>query len=75
MNADLDFQVIFDFTSDKPVVVEPSAGQISSDAGLLPLRQLDEQLGLTRQIAGALTDLRHQEYVDHSFLDMTRMRV
>jgi len=66
MNADLDFQVIFDFTSDKPVVVEPSAGQISSDAGLLPFRQLDEQLGLTRQIAGALTDLRHQEYVDES---------
>ncbi len=56
-------------------MVEPSAEQFSSDAGLLPLRQLDEQLGLTRQIAEALTDLRHQEYVDHSFLDMTRMRI
>ena len=32
-----------------PVVVEPSAAQISSDAGLLPFRQLDEQLGLTQQ--------------------------
>ena len=44
MNPAFDFQVIFDFTSAKPVVVEPSAEQFSSDAGLLPLRQLDEQL-------------------------------
>jgi hypothetical protein len=75
MNSDLDFQITFDCARSKPVVVEPSAGQISSDAGLLPFHQLDEQLGLTRQFAEALTDPRHQSYVDHTFLDMTRMRV
>ena len=75
MNSDLAFEVTFDFALSKPVVVEPSAGQISSDAGLLPFRQLDEQIGLTRQFAEALTDPRHPSYVDHTFLEMTRMRV
>jgi hypothetical protein len=53
-----DWQLSFDFFGSKPVVVEPSATQVSSDAGLLPFRQRDEQLGLTRQFAGALTDRR-----------------
>ena len=69
------FQLTLDFLTSKPVVVVPSADQVSSDAGLLPFRQLDEQLGLTRQFAEALTDRRHAGYVDHSFLEMTRMRV
>jgi hypothetical protein len=30
-----------------PLVVEPSAGQLSDDAGLLPIRQLDQRIGLT----------------------------
>ena len=58
-----------------PVVVEPSACQVSSDAGLLPFRQLDEQLGLTRQFAEVLTDRRRGGYVGHTFLEMTRARI
>jgi hypothetical protein len=69
------WQVSFDFLGSKPVVVEPSASQTSSDAGLLPIRQLDEQLGLTRQFAGALTDRRRGGSVGHSFLEMTRARI
>ena len=69
------FQVALDFLTSKPVVVEPSADQVSSDAGLLPFRQLDERIGLTRQFAEALSDRRNLGYIDHSFLEMTRMRV
>ncbi|MGW8286562.1 MAG: IS1380 family transposase [Candidatus Deferrimicrobiaceae bacterium] len=69
------FQLAFDFRTSKPIVVEPSADQVSSDAGLLPFRQLDEHLGLTRQFAEALRDRRNAGYIDHSFLEMTRMRV
>ncbi len=36
------FQVNFDFFTSLPVVVEPSLAQLSSDGGLLPIRQLDE---------------------------------
>ena len=69
------FQLTLDFLTSKPVVVVPSADQVSSDAGLLPFRQLDERIGLTRQFAETLTDRRHVGYVDHPFLEMTRMRV
>jgi hypothetical protein len=69
------FQLKLDFLTSKPVVVVPSAEQVSSDAGLLPFRQLDERIGLTRQFAEALTDRRHMSYVGHPFLEMTRMRV
>ena len=69
------WQVCFDFLGAKPVVVEPSACQVSSDAGLLPFRQLDEQLGLTRQFAEVLTDRRRGGYVGHTFLEMTRARI
>jgi hypothetical protein len=75
MGAQSAFQLTLDFLKSKPVVVEPSAAQISSDAGLLPFRQLDERLGLTRQFVEALTDRRHVGYLGHSFLEMTRMRV
>jgi hypothetical protein len=75
MDRQCDFRLEFNFFTSKPIGVEPSAAQLTSDAGLLPIRQLDEKLGLTQQFADALTDRRHQGYVDHTFLEMTRMRV
>ena len=69
------FAFSFDFLTSKAVVVGPAAVQVSSDAGLLPFRQLDERLGLTRQFAEALGDRRHTGYLDHTFLEMTRMRI
>ena len=67
------FQLTLDFLTSKPVVVVPSAEQVSSNAGLLPFRQLDERIGMTRQFAEALIDRRNVGYIDHSFLEMTRM--
>lgn len=59
----------------KPVVVQPSRAQLSSDAGLLPIRQFDEAIGLTKQFAAALSDLRYRPSVTHSLLEMVRMRI
>ena len=58
-----------------PIVVEPVEAHLSSDAGLLPIRQLDEQLGLTASFAAALSDRRTGPALAHSFLEMTRARV
>jgi hypothetical protein len=69
------FPFCFGFGRSKPVVVEPSAAQVSCDAGLLPFRQLDEQLGLTQAFAAALTDRRDVGRIAHSLLEMVRMRV
>src|ERR1700747_1875162 len=69
------WQATFDFWSKLPIVVEPSRAQLSSDGGLLPLRQFDEQIGLTQQFADALDDSRVPGLVDHTFLEMTRSRI
>ena len=57
------WQKSFGFLGSKPIVVEPTAGGLTSDAGLLPLRQFDEAFGLTRQFADALEDSRYQPFV------------
>ena len=56
------------------IVVEPSPGQLSGDAGLLPIRQFDERIGLTRSFADALDDPRDPDLTEHSILEMARSR-
>jgi hypothetical protein len=68
------WQAMFDFWGRLPIIVEPSRTELSSDAGLLPLRQYDEQIGLTRQFAEALSDHRDPQRCDHSLLEMVRSR-
>ena len=68
------WQRTFDFF-ELPVVVEPSRATLSSDAGLLPLRQFDEQAGLTRAFASALEDRRDPDLTEHTLLEMVRSRV
>jgi hypothetical protein len=58
-----------------PLVIEPSQGQLSSDAGLLPIRQFDERIGLSQAFADALDDLRDANLTKHTFLEMVRSRV
>jgi hypothetical protein len=58
-----------------PLVIEPSAGQLPGDAGLLPVRQFDRRLGLTRAFADALDDHRDTDLTEHSLTEMVRARV
>ena len=69
------WQKSFAFLGSKPVVVEPVEEYLTSDAGLLPIRQFDEQMGLTAEFAAALRDPRFGPFVDHSFKEMARMRI
>ena len=52
-----DWPEVLDFFGT-PMVIEPSPGQLSGDAGLLPIRQFDQRVGLTRAFADALDDPR-----------------
>jgi hypothetical protein len=58
-----------------PLTIEPSAGQLASDAGLLPIRQFDERIGLTKAFADALDDPRDPNLAEHTFPEMVRSRV
>jgi hypothetical protein len=58
-----------------PLVIEVSPGQLTSDAGLLPVRQFDERIGLTQAFADALDDPRVPALVEHALVEMVRARV
>ena len=58
-----------------PLVIEPSPGQVSGDAGLLPARQLDPRIGLTRAFAEAVDGPRATGLTEHSLSERARARV
>ena len=68
-------QGTFSFFHDLPIIVESTAAQLTSDAGLLPIREFDERIGLSRSFAAVLDDPRHPLLLGHTFLQMTRSRV
>lgn len=59
----------------KTVHVDFSGGALSSDAGLLQLKEVDEQIGLTAALAKAITDPRDERYTAHSMHDLVRQTV
>src|SRR6185437_395078 len=66
-------RVQLDFFPQMPLVVQPCAGQMTSDAGLLPIRQFDERWNYTQRMAACLADPRPQR--GQSLLSMLRQRV
>ncbi len=48
------------------VTVDFNGGRVVTDAGLLPIRLLDRELGVLADIAGWLPDPRAQKFVTHS---------
>lgn len=69
------WQVVLGLHPAKSIVVETSRAQLSSDAGLLPIRQFDEQIQLTGQFAAALQDLRDPALLTHTRLSMVPQRI
>jgi hypothetical protein len=68
-------QLNFSFYRHQPIVADFSGGQITSDAGLLPLRAFDQRFGLTRELAEHLRDPRQRGRIRHSSLSLLRQRV
>ena len=65
----------FDFLPSRPVEIEVSSATLTSDAGLLPVRQLDQRFQVTEQFAAALRDSRDPALTRQSFLTMVRQRI
>ena len=55
--------------------VDFSGGEVSSDGGLLLVREVDRRLKLTERAAAVLHDPRDPELITHRQLDMLRQRV
>src|SRR5262245_27253613 len=61
--------------SPRPISVTASTALLSSDAGLLPIRQFDEHLGFSHQLAEALDDPRDPDLIPHTVPAMLRARL
>ena len=60
---------------DKAVDLDFDGGLLSSDAGLMLLKDPDEQLGLTRALAAVLKDARDPRRVHFTLHDLLKQRV
>jgi hypothetical protein len=68
-------QLVFSFYRHQPIHADFSGGQITSDAGLLPLRAFDQRHQLTRDLAPLLSDPRQDDHVRHDSLALLRQRI
>jgi len=59
----------------KNIELSFSGDRISSDGGLLLLRELDSQLNLLSSASDCIHDERDQRYIDHSVKELLRQRV
>ena len=71
-----DFQpLLFNSLGSRQVVTDFSAGHLSSDGGMLLLRQIDEGLGISRSLAGCFSDLRNPLLIVHSVRELIAQRL
>lgn len=67
--------LLFQDLGSRKVVADFSGGTLSSDGGVLLLRQVDTNLGLTQTLAPCFYDFRKQVFVDHSVQQMLAQRI
>ncbi len=70
------------FTSDlfapvknRKIEISGDGAAISSDAGVLLLREIDKKLKISKQVAARIPDARNQAYVEHSLESLVRQRL
>src|SRR5947209_3775078 len=61
--------------ADKPVVARFDGGRLSSDAGILSLREIEKRLGIADRLAACLHDPRAPERIMHGLDEIIRFRL
>jgi hypothetical protein len=60
----------FHALNNREVTAHFDGGDISSDAGGLLLREVEQRTGILKQFAACFTDYRKQEWIEHSVQDL-----
>ena len=66
--------MLFKAISHKKVVADFNGGDVSSDAGLLFIREIEKKTGIIDRITRVLHDPRHPGYVKHDLHNLLRQR-
>jgi hypothetical protein len=70
-----DQPLLFQDLGSRKVVADFSGGTLSSDGGVLLLRELDQKLGVRRALAECFVDGRDQRFVDHAVQELLAQRI
>jgi hypothetical protein len=72
-----DTQIVLPFArlAGKTLQADFDGGTLSSDGGVLFLREIEAQVGIISRMAGALHDPRDPRYTVHSYEEMLRQRI
>lgn len=68
-------RLLFEDIQGKKIEADFDGGQVTSDAGVLLLREVEHRLGLIRRIAKIVRDRRHPGYTRHSIRQMLAQRI
>lgn len=66
---------LFEELRGKKLQVDFEGGEVSSDGGVLFLREVERRMKLLDRVAEVLHDRRHRSYKQHSLLDLLKQRV
>jgi len=68
-------QFKFSVEKSRPVVVNFKGGQVTSDAGLSLIAEIDRKLQITSQFARCFQDYRQPNRIDHSIENLIKQRI
>lgn len=74
MKEDTTFQVEFAPLKGKKITALFDEPRVSSDGGVLYMREIDQQIGLMDRLAGAIEDSRRQTHIDHKLIELMCQR-
>lgn len=75
MTEDTQLSLPFARISGKEVTADFSGEQVTSDAGVLLLREVAERTGLADRLVNAIRDSRHPSYITHTLRDLLTQRI
>ena len=72
-NTQLSLQ--FASISGKKVTADFTGGDVTSDVGVMVMREVADKIGIIEQLAQAIHDERHQSYVKHELTELLMQRI
>ena len=61
--------------SGKKVTADFTGGDVTSDVGVLVMRETAKRIGIIEQLTEAIHDERHQSYVKHELIEFLTQRI
>jgi len=75
MEQNKQFSLEFKTISGKKVTADFTGGDVTSDVGVLVMRETANRIGIIEQLAKAIHDERHQSYVKHEIIRLLMQRI